>query len=125
MSVAYGGQVLLSQTTHDLLQNDLPEDITLRDIGEHGLKGLRTPLQLYQLVAPDLQQEFPPIRSLNVSPNNLPVQLTSFIGREKEMVEIKALLGSARLVTLTGSGGTGKSRLSIEIGREELAAFPN
>jgi predicted ATPase/class 3 adenylate cyclase len=125
MSVAHGGQVLLSQLTHELLQNDLPEGVTLRDLGEHRLKDLRTPLRLFQLIVPDLSQEFPPINSLNTSPNNLPSQLTSFIGREKEVAEIKALLHSARLVTLTGSGGTGKSRLSIEIGKEELKSFPN
>jgi predicted ATPase/class 3 adenylate cyclase len=125
MSVAHGGQILLSQTTHDLLQNDLPETVHLRDVGEHRLKGLRDPLYLYQLSASDLQQDFPVIPSLDAFPNNLPVQLTSFIGREKEMAEIKAKLGSARLVTLTGSGGTGKTRLSMEVGAEELTSFAN
>jgi len=116
MSVAHGGQILLSQITHDLLQNDLPENIHLRDMGEHRLKGLRASLRLYQLIAPDLPQNFPAIQSLDTLPNNLPTQLTSFIGREKEMAEIRAKLGSARLVTLTGSGGTGKTRLSLEVG---------
>ena len=125
MSLAYGGQILISQTTHDLLQNDLPEDINLRDMGEHRLKGLRTPLRLYQVLAPDLPQAFPAIQSLDAFPNNLPNQLTSFIGREKEISEIKRLLQTARLVTLTGSGGTGKTRLSQEIGSHELKNFPH
>jgi predicted ATPase/class 3 adenylate cyclase len=126
MSVAHGGQILLSQTTHDLLQNNSPEDISLRDVGEHRLKGLRTPLRLYQVLAPELQQEFPAIHSLEAFPNNLPAQLTSFIGREKEIDEIKSLLHhGARLVTLTGSGGTGKTRLSQELGTQELTNFPH
>ena len=125
MSAAYGGQVLLTQTTYDLVQEQLPTEITLRDMGEHHLKDLHVPVHLYQVNVPDLQQNFPPIKSLDTLPNNLPAQLTSFIGREKEATEIKALLNSARLVTLTGSGGTGKSRLSVEIGREELESFAN
>ncbi len=122
MSVAHGGQVLLSHTTADLL-NDLPEGVSLRDMGEHQLKSLRSSLRLYQLIAPGLPQEFPPIQSLNQFPNNLPTELTSFIGREKEIAEIKSALESARLVTLTGSGGTGKTRLSQEVGAQLLTNF--
>ena len=125
MSAAHGGQVLLSQPTYDLLQNDLPEDVHLQDMGEHRLKDLRSPLRLYQLNAPGLPQEFPPIKSLNTSPNNLPLQLTSFIGREKEIAEVKGLLYTTRLITLTGSGGTGKTRLTQEIGAEVLPTFPH
>jgi len=135
MSVAHGGQVLFSQTTYELLQNNLPDAVSLRAMGEHRLKDLRSPLRLYQLVAPDLEQEFPPIKSLNQFPNNLPQQLTSFIGREKEIEEIKKALTpnpspdgrgeSARLVTLTGSGGTGKTRLSQEVGAQLLTNFPH
>ena len=124
MSVAHGGQTLFSHTTRDLLQSDLPENISLRDMGEHRLKDLRSPVQLYQLVAPDLPQDFPAIKSLDTLPNNLPVQLTSFIGREKEIADIKGLLNTARLVTLTGSGGTGKTRLSQEAGAQLLTTFP-
>lgn len=122
MSVAHGGQVLVSQTTADLL-GELPPGISLREMGEHQLKSLRAPLKLYQLIAPDLQQDFPPIQSLNRFPNNLPTQLTSFIGREKEMAEIKSVLEYARLVTLTGSGGTGKTRLSQVVGAQLLTSF--
>jgi predicted ATPase/class 3 adenylate cyclase len=131
MSVAHGGQVLISQPTADLL-GDLPEGVSLRNLGEHQLKGLRAPLRLYQLLAPELQRDFPPIQSPGQFPNNLPIQLTSFIGREKEIREIESALapGSApagrdetRLVTLTGSGGTGKTRLSQEVGAQLLTDF--
>ena len=124
MSAAHGGQVLLSQTIHDLLGEHLPENTSLRDLGEHRLKDLRTPLHLYQLVAPGLVQDFPAISSLTTIPNNLPLQLTSFIGREKEIQDIKSMLKAARLVTLTGSGGTGKTRLAQEAAAEVLASFP-
>jgi predicted ATPase/class 3 adenylate cyclase len=125
MSVAHGGQVLLTQTTYDLVQDHLPSDVNLRDMGEHHLKDLHAPMHLYQVNIPNLQQNFPPLTSADTLPNNLPTQLTSFIGREKEMAEIQSLLRSTRLVTLTGSGGTGKSRLSVELGRGELPSFTN
>ena len=125
MSAAHGGQTLLTQTTYELLQNALPSDVTLQDMGEHRLKDLRAPLRLYQVNVPDLPKDFPAIKSLDTQPNNLPAQLTSFIGREKEIDEIKASLNSARLVTLTGSGGTGKTRLSIEVGTQLLPNFSN
>ena len=124
MSVAHGGQVLISHTTHDLLQNNLPENVTLRDMGEHRLKDLRSLLHLYQLIAPDLPQGFPAISSLHTHPNNLPVQLTHFIGREKELAEVERLLSGTRLLTLTGSGGTGKTRLSLQAAATELENFP-
>jgi predicted ATPase/class 3 adenylate cyclase len=123
MSIAHGGQVLISQTTHDLLQNDLPKDISLRDAGEHQLKGLRAPLRLYQLIASGLQQDFPAIKSLSTIPNNLPIQLTSFIGREKELTEANKRLKSSRLLTLIGPGGTGKTRLSLQIAGDQIANF--
>jgi len=124
MSAAYGGQVLISQTTANLL-SVLPAGFSLRSVGEHQLKSLRTPLHLYQLIAPGLPQDFPPIQSQNQFPNNLPTQLTSFIGREKEIDEVKSVSVSARLITLTGSGGTGKTRLSQEVGAQLLTNFPH
>jgi predicted ATPase/class 3 adenylate cyclase len=123
MSIAHGGQILLSNPTAELVCDQLPVEVTLRDMNEHWLKGLSHPEHLWQLVAPGLATEFPPLKSLTTVPNNLPVQLTSFIGREKELAEIKAMLNSARLVTLTGSGGTGKTRLALEVGAQELANF--
>jgi predicted ATPase/class 3 adenylate cyclase len=125
MGVAYGGQILLSAVTVALVREHLPENTSLLDLGEHRLKNLSRPENIFQLNAPDLPSDFPPLQSLNKIPNNLPTQLTSFIGRDKEMAEIQSLLASARLVTLTGSGGTGKTRLSIEMGTQELASFPN
>jgi predicted ATPase/class 3 adenylate cyclase len=125
MSVGHGGQVLLSETTTQVVREHLPKDKTLLELGVHYLKGLARPEKIAQLVLPDLQKDFPPLNSISTATNNLPAQLTSFIGREKEIAEIIALLRSSRLVTLTGSGGTGKSRLSIEAGAEELANFTN
>lgn len=125
MSAAHGGQTLLTQTTYELLQDTLPDGVILHDMGVHRLKDLRAPLRLYQVNAPDLPQEFPPIQSLDLQPNNLPAQLTSFIGREKEIDELKSALSASRLVTLTGSGGTGKTRLSIESGTQLLSKFSN
>jgi predicted ATPase/class 3 adenylate cyclase len=123
MSVANGGQVLLSHTTADLLHNNLPLYVSLRDLGEHQLKSLRTPLRLYQLSAPDLPQEFPPLQTLNTLPNNLPLQLTSFIGREKEKNDANTLLANTRILTFIGPGGTGKTRLSLQLAEEQLDKF--
>ncbi len=123
MSTAYSGQVLLSNPTAELVRGELPADVTLRDMGEHRLKGLLNPEHLWQLVAPDLWQDFPSLQSLNAIPNNLPVQLTSFVGREHEIAEVKQELAEHRLVTLTGSGGTGKTRLSLQVAAELLDHF--
>ena len=125
MSTAYGGQILLSNATAELVRGELPEQVSLRDMGEHSLKGLVNPDHLWQPLAPDLPANFPPLQSLKTIPNNLPVQLTSFIGREKEMAEIKQALAEHRLVTLTGSGGAGKSRLSLQVAADMLDQFPN
>jgi len=124
MSVAYGGQVLLSQTTRELLQNVLPAEVSLRDMGEHRLKDLRSPLRLYQLVAPGLLQDFPTLKSLNNLPNNLPIQLTRFVGRGQELSEVERQLTGTRLLTLTGPGGTGKTRLALQGAAAVLEQFP-
>jgi len=123
MSTAYGEQILLSTTSADLLLGELPAGVSLRDMKEHRLKGLLNPEHLWQVVAPGLVQEFPALLTLNSIPNNLPIQLSSFIGREKEIAEIKNLLEHNRLVTLTGSGGVGKTRHSLQVGAELLDAF--
>ncbi|HET9913100.1 MAG TPA: adenylate/guanylate cyclase domain-containing protein, partial [Anaerolineales bacterium] len=122
-AAAHGGQVLISQTTCDLVEKELPRDVTLRDLGEHRLKDLRQPKHLYQLVIAGLPSSFPPLKSLDAAPNNLPIQLTSFIGRSNEMDEIKQLLSDGRLVTLTGPGGTGKTRLALQVASEMLDRF--
>jgi predicted ATPase/class 3 adenylate cyclase len=124
-AAAYGGQVLLSQTTWELIENELPDGITLRDLGEHRLKDLRRPKHLYQLVIAGLPSDFPPLKSLEASSNNLPVQLTSFVGREKEITEIKQAIGEHRLVTLTGPGGSGKTRLALQVTAGMIEHFQN
>jgi predicted ATPase/class 3 adenylate cyclase len=120
--VASGGQILLSETTAALVRDSLPAGASLRDLGLHRLKDLGRPEQIFQLDAAGLPTEFPPLRSLDnpALPNNLPVQLTTFIGREREMAEVRALVGSSRLVTLTGAGGAGKTRLSLQVAAELL-----
>jgi predicted ATPase/class 3 adenylate cyclase len=125
MSAGHGGQIILSHTTENLLRGQLPKDINLRDMGEHKFKDIPHPTRVFQVVAPDLESEFPPLRTLDVHLNNLPIQLTSFVGREKELVDMKKLLQEARLVTLTGPGGTGKTRLSIQIANELLDQYPD
>jgi predicted ATPase/class 3 adenylate cyclase len=124
-AAAHGGQILLSDTTSALVTKDLPDGVTLRDLGEHRLRDLAHPLHLFQIVAADLSADFPSIRSLDVLPNNLPRQLTSFIGREKEVAEVKRLLSTAYLVTLTGSGGAGKTRLALQVAAEVVEDYPD
>jgi predicted ATPase/class 3 adenylate cyclase len=123
MSAGHGGQILLSQTTHDLLQHKLLAQAQFLDMGERRLKDVLRPEHLYQVTVPDLPSEFAPLNTLELFKHNLPVQFTSFIGREKEINEIKNLLATYRMVTLTGSGGAGKTRLSLHVGTECLNQF--
>ncbi len=125
MSIAYGGQILLSGAAAEMVRDHLPEGAALRDLGEHRLKDLVRPERVFQLLGPGLPDDFPALRSLNALPNNLPVQLTSFIGREQEMAEVKDLLTTTHLLTLTGPGGTGKTRLSLQVAAEVLDVFPD
>jgi predicted ATPase/class 3 adenylate cyclase len=125
LAAAHGGQVLLTLATEELVRDHLPQGISLRDLGERRLRDLNRPERVYQLVAADLPSDFPALRSLEIFPNNLPVQLTSFIGREKEMQEVKRLLGTTHLLTLTGTGGTGKTRLSVQVAADLLDQFPD
>ena len=103
LSVCYGGQTLLSLATEELVRDHLPDQVSLMDLGQHRFRDLVRLEHVYQLVHPSLPSEFPPIKSLDTLPNNLPVQLTSFIGRQNEISEVISLLNSTRLVTLTGS----------------------
>ena len=124
-AAGHGGQVLLSDTTRALVAVDLPPGLDLRDLGEHRLKDLRAPERLAQLVIDDLASEFPPLRSLDVRPNNLPTQLTTFVGRERELAEASGLLLGTRLLSLTGPGGTGKTRLSLQVAADAAERFPD
>jgi predicted ATPase len=121
-AAGHGGQVLLSETTSALIADELPEGVSIRGLGEHRLKDLR-PERICQLVIDGLQADFPPIRSLDRQPNNLPTQLTSFIGREAELGEAARLLATTRLLTLTGPGGTGKTRLSLQLAADVAHEF--
>jgi predicted ATPase/class 3 adenylate cyclase/tetratricopeptide (TPR) repeat protein len=123
MSVAHGGQILLSNASADLAREGIRGDIDLRDLGEHRLKGLPDLEHIWQVLSPGLQEDFPALGPLHTIPGNLPVQLTSFIGREKEIREVRQLLETHRLVTLTGSGGAGKTRLSLQVAAEVLDRF--
>lgn len=124
-SAASGGQVLISQATRALVQDGLPDYVDLFDLGDHRLKDLGSPQRLYQLVVQGLPSEFPAIKSLGHRPNNLPGQLTSFIGRQSELTQLKELLSTTRCLSLTGPGGTGKTRLSLELAREVGDQFEN
>jgi predicted ATPase/class 3 adenylate cyclase len=121
--VAHGGQVLLSETAAALVRDSLPTGVALENLGLHRLKDLSRPEQIFQLRAAGLASAFPPLRSLGDSAlHNLPVQLTPFIGRARELAELRALVASARLVTLTGAGGAGKTRLSLQVAAELVDA---
>jgi predicted ATPase/class 3 adenylate cyclase len=126
MSAGHGGQILLSQETADLVARQLPREVTLKDLGEYRLKGMTIPEHLYQVVAPDLPSSFPPLATAIAHPNNLPVQLTSFIGREADIAAVCARLQNPglRLLTITGVGGSGKTRLAIRVGQELLEEYP-
>ncbi len=125
LSSAHGGQVLLSLPTEELVRDFLPPGVQLRALGEHRLRDLARPEHLFQIAAHDFPSQFPALRSLESVPNNLPLQITSFIGREREMEEVKRMLGGARLLTLTGMGGTGKTRLSLQVAAELFDTFPD
>jgi predicted ATPase/class 3 adenylate cyclase len=117
MSAAHGGQILLSQATHELVEHELPAEASLRDLGEHRLKDLQRPTHLFQVVVADLPADFPPLKTLDAHPHNLPVQPTPLIGREREVAAVGHLLQreDVRLVTLTGPGGVGKTRLGMQV----------
>ena len=125
MSAGHGGQTLLSAVTDELVRGNLPPGVELRDLGEWRLKDLARLEHIYQLLAPDLPADFPPLRALDAIRTNLPSQLTSFVGREKEISAVTRLIAANRLVTLTGPGGTGKTRLSLRVAADLLDSFPH
>lgn len=130
MALAHGGQILLANSTSELVRDNLPADISLRDMGEHKLKGFISAERLWQVVAPDLPQDFPPLPTDADVPSNLPGALNRIVGRERELKEIKELLvgddrpqTAVRLLTLLGPGGTGKTRLALQVASELRAEF--
>jgi predicted ATPase/class 3 adenylate cyclase len=130
MSAGYGGQVLLSQTTRYLVEHDLPEGVSLRNLGEHRLKDIAYSSSIFQLVIAGFPADFPVLRTIstrNRTPNNLPVMPTPLIGREQEIAAVQQLLRSqdVRLLTLTGPGGTGKTRLGMQVAVELNDQFPD
>ena len=125
LSAGHGGQVLLSLTTQELVRDESPPDVELSYLGEHRLKDLFRPERTFQLIASGLPAEFPPLKTLAGRPNNLPTQPTPLVGREREVEEVCRWLHSkdVRLLTLTGPGGTGKTRLALQVGADLLEGF--
>jgi class 3 adenylate cyclase len=126
LSAAHGGQILLSLPTHEMVRDQLPAGATLSDLGERRLKDLFRPERIFQLLAPDLPSSFPPLRTLESLPNNLPAQPTPLVGREREVGEIteRVRAEQTRLLTLTGPGGTGKTRLALQAAADLLEGSP-
>jgi predicted ATPase/class 3 adenylate cyclase len=124
-AAGHGGQVLLSEATRAPVEHALPHGMSLRDLGRHRLKDFEHPEHLYDLVIDGLPAEFPAVRTLDAQPTNLPPQRTSFVGREREVAEVTSRLSKTRLLTLTGPGGTGKTRLALKVAAGHLDRFPD
>jgi predicted ATPase/class 3 adenylate cyclase len=125
MSAGNGGQVLISGATENLLRGQLPKGVDLLDMGRHNFKDVPHAVRVFQANAPDLLRDFPPLRTFDILPNNLPTQLTSFVGRERELTDVKKLLHETHLLTLIGPGGTGKTRLALEVAGGLLDQYPD
>jgi predicted ATPase/class 3 adenylate cyclase/Tfp pilus assembly protein PilF len=125
LAIGHGGQVLVSGACSELLQGEMPMHCSLRDLGAHRLKDLTHSEHVYQLIALNLPHDFPPLRSLDNLSNNLPRQITSFVGRDEVLADVKALIERFPLVTLVGSGGVGKTRLALQVGTELLDRYPD
>jgi predicted ATPase/class 3 adenylate cyclase len=125
LAIGYGGQILMSGVTRDLAHDGLPDGAALIDLGSHRLRDLAEPEHVWQLTIAGLRAEFPALRSLDARPNNLPVQSTSFVGREQDIADVIELLERHRLLTLVGSGGVGKTRLAVHVGGELLDRYPD
>ena len=123
MSAGHGGQILVSLGTEELVHDMLPDDTTLRDLGEHRLRDLARADRVFQIDHPRLGREFPALHTLDSVPGNLPVQLTSFIGRDADVVALRKAMDESRIVTLTGVGGVGKTRLALQVAADLAPAF--
>jgi predicted ATPase/class 3 adenylate cyclase len=124
-AIAHGGQTIMSRATWELVRDNLPDGVTVRDLGEHALKDLTRPERVFQLTPEGLPGEFPPLASLNIVANNLPEQLTEFVGRRSELAAARRLIGQTRLLTILAPGGTGKTRLAIQTAAEISAGYPD
>ena len=124
-AAGHGGQIVVSEATRVLVADDVPDGATFRSLGLHELKGLEHPERLHDLVIDGLRSDFPPLRTRAARRNNLPPRRTSFVGRARAMADIERLLGETRLLTLTGPGGTGKTRLALEAASRLLDRFPD
>jgi predicted ATPase/class 3 adenylate cyclase len=122
-AAGHGGQVVLSDATRALIEDTLPNGVSLRDLGRHRLKDIEHPEHLYDLIIDGMPAEFPAIRTVDARPTNLPPQRTSFVGREHEVAEVASLLADTQLLTLTGPGGTGKTRLALKVAADQLDRF--
>ncbi|MBK5267221.1 MAG: adenylate/guanylate cyclase domain-containing protein, partial [Acidimicrobiia bacterium] len=125
MAAAYGGQVLVSLATEQVVVGGFPDGVSLVDLGEHRLKDLSRPERIFQVCSTDLPSVFAPLRTVDATLNNLPIQPTSFVGRDQERAELEKLVRGARLVTVTGVGGGGKTRLTLQAAAELLDEFPD
>lgn len=124
-AIAHGGQSIMSAATKELVQDDLPPEITIRDLGEHGLSDLSRREHVYQIDVAGLRDRFPALASLDTTPNNLPTQLTEFVGRRGELEGAATALGETRLLTILGPGGAGKTRLAIQVVADVADHFPD
>jgi hypothetical protein len=123
MAIGYGGQTLLSAKTRGEVEGHLPTTAAVRSLGTHRLKDLAEPEDVFQLVHPRLAVDFPPLKSLDRGSTNLPPETASFVGRRSERSEVERLLQESRLLTLTGPGGTGKTRLALQVAASVLSSF--
>jgi predicted ATPase/class 3 adenylate cyclase/DNA-binding CsgD family transcriptional regulator len=125
LATAHGGQTILSGATHDLIVDSLPESVELLELGMHRLKDLSRPERIFQLVHPDLELEYPTLKSLDTQLTNLPIEMTSFLGREVELTKLKDLVGKNHLVTISGTGGLGKTRIALHLAAELIDTYPD
>jgi class 3 adenylate cyclase len=123
MTAAHGGQVVVSGASEMLLRGQLPDRMALVDLGEHRLRDLGQPIRIFQLVRDGHRDEFPPLRTLDSFPGNLPAQVSSFIGRTADVARVAKALDTSRVVTVTGVGGVGKTRLALQVAADVLPRF--